>query len=227
MALKLIYVIRYSFYKEKVVHILGRSAFLRIFDREKKEEAKAREVSRIVDGEAVGKPMTQATGKVAVDPALCQHPNQSMKRRGNNKAKWWTCSACQSRWVRVPIEEISAVGPIDDFPILFGKHTGKTFSWVYENDKYYSEWVMKTAEQEASHASAPLKMFAQYIAEREYAEAMAATGGVGTGGTYVPEPPAPRGLNLKRVNPPEGESDSSMSDPWTAVGSASGSRQRP
>ena len=52
----------------------------------------------------------QGTGEkdtllATVDPAVCSHPNDRLKRRRDKSAKWWTCTRCQRRWDRLPLSQ--------------------------------------------------------------------------------------------------------------------------
>ena len=54
--------------------------------------------------------------------------------------------------------------------LAFGKHSGKTYKEVLENDPSYARWVVSTQEQgENSHKG--FSHFAAYILKKEYEEA--------------------------------------------------------
>lgn len=168
---KLLMVIRVLTLRRKTMLLLGKEVYKRLFAEAKELATNQPEVSRVINGELVGAPLSLGTGAQTRDPAMCDHPLESMKRRSNGKNLWWTCASCQSRWDRKPIED-ALVGeePQHSEVLLFGKHLGKAMGWVYENDRQYCQWIQMTAEQEVSPGK-PLLRMAAYISNREYEEA--------------------------------------------------------
>ena len=123
----------------------------------------------------VGKEMEPGSGvkdkkKLTHDPLLCQHPSDKMCARGGRGEKhWWYCTACGTRWSRIPLShyELLSAGTVysgNDI-ITFGKHIGKTCATVYNKHPEYCEWILKTAET-GDDACQQLMKFAKYIASR-------------------------------------------------------------
>eukprot|EP00971_Amphidinium_carterae_P098598 1950041-Amphidinium_carterae.1 len=44
-----------------------------------------------------------------------------------------------------------------------GKHQGKSFAEIYEEDRMYCDWVVKTIDSDASQKRNILRMFAEYV----------------------------------------------------------------
>jgi len=136
---------------------------------------------RFVKGQAVGKALAPGVGskdakKAHVDPAMCSHPDESMLPRGNLQDKWWTCQKCQSRWQRLPSNEVTPMtgaGSHLDL-ITFGKHTGDTYQQLMTNDRKYCQWVCQTAEE--GEASTQLQRLAGYIQAQLMEESYEADG---------------------------------------------------
>ena len=99
IVIKLCWVIRVYAIKNAAKLLLGNQNYLRIFGavRRSAETPETPQVTRVIDGEVVGKPLEPGNGPVLIDPSLCVHPDQSMKKRGNRAQMRWTCKACQSR----------------------------------------------------------------------------------------------------------------------------------
>ena len=102
-------------YRNKLIVVMGKDAFLRLFHQatvseQNHEEAKSGEgVSWWIGSEAVGKSLRGSTSEKTVDSAnqsllndqwSCLHPNDQMTRRSKGKTQWWTCRMCASRWER-------------------------------------------------------------------------------------------------------------------------------
>ena len=62
--------------------LLGNQNYLRIFGavRGSTETPETPQVTRVIDGEVVGKPLEPGKGPVLIDPSLCIHPERSMKK---------------------------------------------------------------------------------------------------------------------------------------------------
>ena len=155
---------------------MGHDAYMNIFAEVKrittKEETKESKKWKVINGEYVGKKMAKpAKGNPEIDPAICPHHVANMKPRGNGRQMWWTCNACLTRWERIPIEIKESTDVTKDEDVLaFGKHSGKTYKEVLENDPSYARWVVSTQEQqESSHKG--FSHFAAYILKKEYEEA--------------------------------------------------------
>ena len=125
----------------------------------------------------VGKALEPGTGKVdqmkfTHDRALCQHPTNQMKGRGNKGENlWWLCQACGSRWERIPLSryEPQRDNPLCDLDLItFGRYTGHTYLSVWQLDKPWCQIQMMFAEQE--DASYLNKRFAQYLVQKEIDE---------------------------------------------------------
>ena len=110
-----------------------------------------------------------------MDPAMCQHPEDSMAPRGNKANKWWTCTKCASRWARTDLAIVNeSAEPMGEDLVTFGKHMGKTYAQVYQEDQSYCEWVMTTVVQ--TEGAPPLQRLAHYIHTQQTAETFAADG---------------------------------------------------
>ena len=137
-------------------------------------------VSRVIKGQAVGRRLPRGEGKkdlekAHMDPAMCQHPEDSMAPRGNKGQKWWFCTKCASRWTRTDLARVNeSAEPLDEDLITFGKHMGKTYTQVYVDDPGYCEWVMTTIAQ--SEGSPALQRLAHFIHIQQTAETFAADG---------------------------------------------------
>ena len=112
----------------------------------------------------MGRSLPAGSGKATTPANICQHPTNEMKRAGNAKEKWWTCKACQSRWVRRPLEARTGV-PTGSEIITFGKYSGHRFEEVVD-DAVYTQWVLMTAElEEASNPQ--IERLARYLVGKE------------------------------------------------------------
>ena len=125
----------------------------------------------------VGRAKEPGTGKVdqtkfTHDPALCQHPTDKMKGRGNTETSlWWLCQACGSRWERIKLSkyEPEKDSPLSDRDLItFGRYTGHTYLSAWSLDKPWCQIQMMLAEQE--DASYLNKRFAQYLVQKEIDE---------------------------------------------------------
>ena len=96
MAIKLFLVIRVYAVRSMARTLLGPQSYLRIFGaaRRAAEAPEAPQVSRVIKGQVVGKPLPPGDNPVTIDPVLCTHPEKSMKPRGNRSEKWWTREPC-------------------------------------------------------------------------------------------------------------------------------------
>jgi hypothetical protein len=58
--------------------------------------------------------------------------------------------------------------PVGNYTIRFGKHRGKTYDWIYDNDKEYVAWVVTNKDETY------IERIKKYFMERieEEAEAM-------------------------------------------------------
>ena len=147
VTLKLLLVLQAFALKNRTQAALGTDAYKRIFQRAREEDRQAGNQSphhRMINGELIGKPLKPGDGTPTVDPQMCNHPTAEMKRRGN-KAKWWTCQLCQSRWERI-IPEIPTGFPTDDELMLIGQHAGKSFLHIWNFEHQYVHWIRLTAE---------------------------------------------------------------------------------
>jgi len=174
---KLFWVLANYAMKQRTVAVLGRSTYLRVFQQIKKQGAQTAEtVTRIIQGEIVGKAISPAEGTQNVEPHMCQHPMFSMKQRGNKTSKWWTCIQCLSRWERRSLADSTPDGqPTDQEISMFGKHQGKTFSWILEQDAAYCQWVLMTMESSGESCSNQFRRLAQYLIQAEHREAQKRT----------------------------------------------------
>ena len=87
-----------------------------------------------------GGPMAQGIGsqmkksvahrKFLVDVGQCQHPADALRCRGNQRAKWWTCTHCGARWSRpeeVPASSATTASPVtvvDEAPKIRSNRQG-------------------------------------------------------------------------------------------------------
>ena len=176
MTTKLCLVLRTFHHKEIATKLLGKEAFLRIFRDIKYIKSERTEehptVWRIIDGFTVEEPMKPSTTKPARLPAAdCHHPTGQMQHRGNGFKGWFTCLACNSRWVSHSVGYHTPMGnPTPEELVMFGKHKGKTFRWVTTNDENYCKWIVKAAEEEPESGE-PLRRLARYLVTLESQEA--------------------------------------------------------
>ena len=152
----------------KVKYLLGEAVFNKWFLVSPIPEPQVQAIKyRFIKGQAVGKPRPQGEGKVDktkahMDPAMCQHPDDKMKPRGNKGDKWWLCSACLNRWDRLEMSELNlSEGSMDLSILKFGKHMGSTFMEVYHQDRAYCQWILETVEN--GDPSTEIHQFAQYL----------------------------------------------------------------
>ena len=108
---------------------------------------------------------------MTTDPNICQHPADKMMIRGSShQNKSWLCTACQSRWERQALSDIT--GKFKDEPlrgtdpVTFGTHMGKQYHSLLILNPSYCSWVVKTYNESESSCPA-LKRFAMYIIEKE------------------------------------------------------------
>ena len=145
------------------------------------------EVTRVINGEIVGKPLQPRKGKVppTVEAAVCQHPLKRDGRpvmvRGGNQSdkKDWTCRDCHSRWERHSAEEWQErTGTVlsSEQIVLFGKYAGHTYQEVLK-DKTYCQWVVNTFEMDRSMCPG-LEALALYLVEQEWQMAVDPTPGL-------------------------------------------------
>jgi hypothetical protein len=109
--------------------------------------------------------------KCTHDPALCQHPSETMLGRGGRgEQQWWYCQACGNRWKRIPLSKYALLSagtvPSGNDILCFGKHLGKTCATVYKLYPEYCEWILKTAET-GDDPCPQLMRFAKYLATKE------------------------------------------------------------
>ena len=168
VVLKLLLVLENFNLKKRTQAVLGKEVYLRIFHQVRDQDtATTQDVTKVINGEIVGKPMTPGEGRVEMDPEQCQHPTDRMKRAGNKAAKWWTCQQCQSRWTRMSLEDAVPTGiPRGSEILFFGKHVGKTFAHVFDNLPSYAQWVIRTAQEHGEEAQPQLLRLAKYLARR-------------------------------------------------------------
>ena len=167
-------------------NILGEKNYNKIFNPTVESASTAQPAQtpfRILHGQVVGKPLKPGEGKEdlkkkSMDPVMCQHPDEAMKKRGNNEeCMWWLCAQCCSRWERRKISEISTLtGHPSGFNILtFGKFSGSMFQQVYDSSPDYCQWVLDTLEKDgAKSQSKNFVNFAEYILNTKMAEQYAA-----------------------------------------------------
>ena len=138
--------------------------------RERRYETPKDKITRIISQEVVGKMLAPGEGTVNLDPALCQHPISAMRRRGNKYLKAWVCLECQTRWQRYHVDEANPGPPRHNHIVMFGRHVGKTYKEVYNNNPEYCQWVTNTANTEPN-PSPGFQKFARWIEETEKKEA--------------------------------------------------------
>ena len=146
--------------KDRFMNILGRNAYLRIFQKSKrtmedKTTKEPQEVTRVLQGEIVGKDLKKPEkGTPTVNPGICTHPAEHMKRGGNTRpdgkgTTWWTCKACKTRWERKKMSDLEANAPAQGTDlVMFGQHAGRTYQEILEKFPAYAEWVVTTATME-------------------------------------------------------------------------------
>ena len=86
MVLKVQMILFYTFQKSRLVTILGRDAFLRVFGSVKKAAVNTAQekIFRVINGEIMGKKLDKpGEGTPQVDPEMCQHPQDQVIRKSN------------------------------------------------------------------------------------------------------------------------------------------------
>ena len=133
-------------------------------------EDQVNEVSRVINGEAVGAPLRPSTSgpEPTHDPATCEHPVDQMRRKGNRPVEnvptmssWWVCLACRSRWQRYVYQASSHLKAED--VLYFGRHKGKTYYQVFYEHPGYAAWALETVTNDRENASPMLVRFADYV----------------------------------------------------------------
>ena len=126
---------------------------------------------RVAQGQMVGKMLPASQGKNVPthSPEECSHPDQQMIPRANKTSKWWTCKACNSRWEREDLPVAKEGPPQGDERMLLGKHAGRTFCWIYDQEKTYAQWALQTVES-GDMIDKQLARLARYVASREMTE---------------------------------------------------------
>ena len=142
-------------------------------------------VSRVIKGQAVGVALPRGEGKkdalkAHMDPALCQHPEADMQPRGNAKTSWWFCTKCMSRWVRTELALVNTLTPEPNSLdlVTFGRHMGKTYEQVLQQDPQYCQWVLNTVEQGESVNNHNLMRLGEFIHHVQLQDSYAADGWV-------------------------------------------------
>ena len=167
LVIKLMVILRVHDMKNKAMNMLGRNAYLRVFNKISDQKQQDTKVNKVINREIVGKVLDKpAQGPIITDPSLCEHPYNKMKRHGNKTTKWWTCTECQTRFERKELEDLKPAGPMRDQDlVLFGMHVGKTYLQIYNEQPSYAQWVMQTAE--SGDSSPDLARLARYLARKE------------------------------------------------------------
>jgi len=168
VTLKILLVLETFALKNRALAALGTDAYKRILYRAREEDRQSGTQAlqhRMINGELVGKPLKAGEGVPTMDPQMCHHPTPEMKRRGN-KAKWWTCNLCKSRWERI-IPEIPQGVPTDQELMMSGTHAGKTYRHIWENELQYTHWVRLTADTNPEGADPQIYRLAAYLARKE------------------------------------------------------------
>ena len=166
------WIFRVAMTKTAAMTLLGREVYLRVFQqvRHQRQEPSTM-VTRVINGDMVGPAMDPENGEASIDPAMCQHPFDKMKTRGNKNDKWWTCILCQSRWKRLPLPPPAEGPPTDEELMGFGKHSHLNFKTVYETKAEYVQWVLMTVET-GEDPSSQMRRFAKYACAREAEQAV-------------------------------------------------------
>jgi len=168
----MLWILRLEWVKEKTRAALGKNVYESIFDRAQQIAALPPPVPifRIREGQIMGKRLEPGKEPPSVDPLMCQHPDSKVKPRANKTLKWWTCTLCQSRWLRIPLEEVEPQGTNfnDQDLVTFGNYMGQTYLAVY-HDRHYAELIIRQAEMEQG-ASPALKRLAQYLVRKEQSQ---------------------------------------------------------
>ena len=177
MTTKLCLVLRTFHHKEMCTKLMGKDAYLRVFRdikhiKTERTQDEHPTVWRIIDEWTVEEPMKPSTTRPArVSAEQCTHPGGQMQRRGNKHKAWYTCLACNSRWVSRTVGSHIPLGePTPNELVMFGKHKGKTFHWVTNNDPSWCKWVVMSAEQEID-CSEGLRRLARHHINLESQEA--------------------------------------------------------
>ena len=172
-AIQLLWVIPVHVLKNTAKLLLGNRNYLRIFgaDRLPVETPEIpwveSPVMEVINNEVVGKTLRRGTGPVFVDPSLCLHPTRLMKKRANQRSRWWTCRACQSRWERRALGSIVPEPPPEGSEILtVGRYVGKDFETIYNTDPDYCRWMVQTSDQNPQRAPTLCRL-TMYAMERE------------------------------------------------------------
>ena len=181
LVVKMVLIIKQLENVERLKVYLGDKVYKNLFPTEgnQVEAPKEQVITRILDGEIVGRQLAQASQSkkpARTEPALCPHPvtrdNKKVMIRGGNQSKtkkWWTCRDCHTRWERKAMTDVEGQGILYDKHSLmvFGKYTGMTFSQVEKTDQDYCKWVIKTYETEKTMCEG-LTAFAEYLLGQEW-----------------------------------------------------------
>jgi len=175
MAFKILIVLDALANKRKTQAVLGEEAYKRIFQQARREENRRAEAhgafhSRMINGELVGRPLTQGKGIPTVEPSACDHPTEEMVRRGTKGNHWWTCKLCKSRWQRTK-PEVPQGNPTHDELLVIGIQAGRTFRWIWENEPHYAHWARTTVDMNPGEAHPQLHRLVAYLERREAQEA--------------------------------------------------------
>jgi hypothetical protein len=178
---KIAMVFRHTLSKQQTIAVLGKEAYLRIFQAIKATAAPtaAETVVRMIKGQIVGKmippPLKKPKGQAEprVPPDECKHEPHFMKPRGNDKKNssgkgiWWTCIMCNSRWERRLVDEVPEGTPQDSEVLTFGKHAGQTFLDASIENPKYCEWVVGTVTDPHSDPCPQMQRFSEFLLTQE------------------------------------------------------------
>ena len=168
LSLKVFLILQNVQLKRTSQEILGRDAYRRIFQQLDGMLYPTAPVvmHRVINGQVMGKQLPLREEESSDMQAMCQHPFDQIKTRGNQKAKWFTCLRCSARWERKALPEQTGPAQSTDL-ITFGeKMIGKTYEEAFE-DTEYVRWVLTTAESGEAQAYPGLIRLARFFAEAE------------------------------------------------------------
>ena len=160
ITMKMIFFIRHMLERGRMVTVLGsKRVYMTLFQEYQQAIVSdqldsthgVHAISRIINGEGVGRELTKGTGQAFPHESVCEHPQSNMVRHANRHMKWWTCTGCQKRWLRTteaPVQNLRARSsgtPKHDDVVNFGRFEGLTYEQVWRTQPAYCQWMATEA----------------------------------------------------------------------------------
>ena len=102
----------------------------------------------------------------------------------------------------------------DDLWTDCGKHRGRTYDWIWNNDPTYCLWAMDTAVEQGSKCGAGLKGLAEFIDERLQRPTQAGSDAASSSTTTTPAAMAPSRPSLPLIKLPVIDWDNVENPDW-------------